>query len=92
MSDISTRIVAIYRQFTEKSPPVENINEKSYLQILFDYKFLLKVMEGTFLMESEVGESVVGADLQKSATDVANSIYAMVRKNESLYAFRTDKV
>ncbi|KAJ3417294.1 Golgi transport complex subunit 1 [Chytridiales sp. JEL 0842] len=72
--DLTTRVLNTYQAFLKET---QAVSEKAYLQILFDFDFLTKVMESSWMQEGEEPENVL--ETRKKRQGLAVSIQNLIR-------------
>ncbi|KAI9332678.1 hypothetical protein BDR26DRAFT_921664 [Obelidium mucronatum] len=84
MHELAHRIVKVYQNFLDKVlPSIPNPSDKSYLQILFDYDFLIKVVDGCWVYDgdhlSSSSNSNAASDIGKDTKVPVLSVLALIR-------------
>ncbi|KAJ3193654.1 Golgi transport complex subunit 1 [Irineochytrium annulatum] len=72
IAGLSKVIIAAYTEFIEKDMNIVPVSEKATLQILFDVRFLIKVIEGAWGYDSEDGAQRL--DTQREALAVVAKV------------------
>ncbi|KAJ3139409.1 Golgi transport complex subunit 1 [Physocladia obscura] len=75
ISELANRVINVYQKFLNDVLPSLEASEKSFLQILFDYEFLIKVVDGCWLYD---GDQSIGTPLRDTKVP-ALSVLALIR-------------
>ncbi|KAJ3259752.1 Golgi transport complex subunit 1 [Chytriomyces hyalinus] len=79
LQEMAQRIVASYRRFLDSVLPELNASDKAYVQILFDYEYLVKVVDGCWVYDPEQGaDSPIAKDTKVPSLAVLALIRSLI--------------
>ncbi|KAJ3199122.1 Golgi transport complex subunit 1 [Entophlyctis luteolus] len=92
LTELAKRIMDSYQNFLNNVLPLANACDKAYLQILFDYEFLIKVVDGCWSYDGEASKdtkvpALAVLALIRSLIDPVDLVNASTHLNTNLERF-----
>ncbi|KAJ3341803.1 Golgi transport complex subunit 1 [Entophlyctis luteolus] len=92
LTELAKRIMDTYQNFLNNVLPLANACDKAYLQILFDYEFLIKVVDGCWSYDGEASKdtkvpALAVLALIRSLIDPVDLVNASTHLNTNLERF-----